>query len=264
MKREEELAEERRRREAEIAEERRQHEKEVQEQMRLLRELVEGSHRRKEAPTRVAVETDKVKLKKLLETDDVEAYLTTLERIMRAYEVNRARWAFKLAPQLTGKAQLAYAAMPADDAADYDRLKAAILKRYDITEETYRQRFRAAVRKGDETHQELRVRLQDVARKWMKGCSTAEEVVDVIVREQLMNTLAPDVRVWMRERKPKSSEEASELADDYMQARKNLQGGVSRLDRGSRPERNGPIDVPRCHLCKQTGHVAKDCRSQNP
>ena len=38
------------------------------------------------------------------------------------------RHLFKLAPQLTGKAQQAYAAMAAEEAGDYDRVKTAILR----------------------------------------------------------------------------------------------------------------------------------------
>ena len=82
----------------------------------------------------------------------MEAYLTTFERVMQAYEVAPERWAYKLAPQLTGRAQQAYAAMPAEEAGDYEALKIAILRRYDICEETYRQRFRGAERKEDETY----------------------------------------------------------------------------------------------------------------
>ena len=61
---------------------------------------------------------------------------------MTADKVNSQRWVYKLVPQLSGKAQQAYAALPADEAKDYDRVKSAILRRYDISEETYRQRFR--------------------------------------------------------------------------------------------------------------------------
>ena len=56
----------------------------------------------------------------------------------------------------------------------------------------------------------------------MKNCDSAEKVIDVMVMEQLLNMLVPDVRLWVRERKPKSSEEASQLADDYMQARRQI------------------------------------------
>ena len=46
-----------------------------------------------------------------------------------------------------------------------------------------------------------------------------EEIKDRVVMEQLINTLPGQVRVWVKERKPTSSREAGQLADDYIQAR---------------------------------------------
>lgn len=60
---------------------------------------------------------------------------------MKAYEIHKDRWAFKLAPQLVGKAQQAYAAMTPEDASDYVKLKQAILRQYDINEESYGKGF---------------------------------------------------------------------------------------------------------------------------
>ena len=40
-----------------------------------------------------------MKLTRLTDADDTESYLTTFERLMKAYEVDKVRWAFKLAPQ---------------------------------------------------------------------------------------------------------------------------------------------------------------------
>ena len=133
---------------------------------------------------------------------------------MQAYEVNSERWAFKLAAQLSEKAQQAYASMPTEDAGNYEKLKAMILLRYDVTEERYRQRFRSARRKDGETNMELVTRLGDLANRWLKACDTAEEVKDAVVLEQLLNSLPDDVRVFVRERKPKTSAEAGKLADD--------------------------------------------------
>ena len=82
-------------------------------QMEHLQSLVAG-HSTATTPTR-ATNTESIKLTKLGEGDDVEAYLTTFERIMEVNEVNRERWPFQLAPQLTGKAQQAYAALTPDD-----------------------------------------------------------------------------------------------------------------------------------------------------
>ena len=91
------------------------------------------------------------KVSKLSDEDDIEAYLTTFERMMMAYGVPKDRWVFRVAPQLTGKAQQAYAAMAAEDTGDYDQLKAAIFQRYSITE-TYRVRFRSVARAREESY----------------------------------------------------------------------------------------------------------------
>ena len=66
-----------------------------------------------------------MKVMRLTDTDDIESYLTTFERLMKAYEVDKERWTFKLAPQLTGQALL-----DPSDAECYATVKAAILRRY--------------------------------------------------------------------------------------------------------------------------------------
>ena len=108
---------------------------------------------------------DKLILTKLSEHEDIEAYLTTFERLMTIYKVEEMRWAVKLAPQLTGRVQQAYAAMSVEAAGDYAQVKQAILRRYDISEETYRQRFRGAKKKEGEAYVELSTRVHDLAKK---------------------------------------------------------------------------------------------------
>ena len=135
------LMEDRRQREEEIAAERRQREEETERRLREMQQHVESLlqvvGRTQEATSGAGSSRgDKeAKVSKLPDEDDIEAYLTTFERMMVAYGVPKDRWVFRVAPQLTGKAQQAYAAMAAEDTGDYDQLKAAIFQRYSITEE---------------------------------------------------------------------------------------------------------------------------------
>lgn len=46
---------------------------------------------------------------RLTNHDDIEAFLTTFEHIMAAYELSKERWVHHLAPQLFGMDQQAYA-----------------------------------------------------------------------------------------------------------------------------------------------------------
>ena len=148
-RREREIAEERARREEEIRAERagydedhiaRQREADLQlsfmkEQMERFMKVVEGSTGAAKSTSGTKLN---VKLVALTETDDIEAYLVTFERIMEGQKIEKQSWSHYLAPQLTGRAQLAFAALPSGDASNYDTLKAAILTRFDINEEAYR------------------------------------------------------------------------------------------------------------------------------
>ena len=95
-RREETMIEEQRRREEAMIEEQRRREEAMEQRMRefqaqneMLRSLVEKAHGRDEGPLRRGPES--LKLAKLTESDDIEAFLTTFERLMMAYEIDASR-----------------------------------------------------------------------------------------------------------------------------------------------------------------------------
>ena len=59
------------------------------------------------------------------------------ERVANAYKWPDDAWVLRLAPLLTGKAQAAYANMDAAKSKDFQQVKQAILRIYNINEETY-------------------------------------------------------------------------------------------------------------------------------
>jgi hypothetical protein len=100
------------------------------------------------------------------------AKVETLRRtslLMTVYEIPESRWAIKLAPQLSGRAQEAYTAMNMATATDYKKVKKAIRRWHDINEETYRISFRSARRKNNEACRELVTRLNTLATKGLAG-----------------------------------------------------------------------------------------------
>ena len=132
--------------------------------------------------------------------DDVEQYLTTFERLATAYRWPKEQWAVYLVPHLSGKARSAYVAMDINESMDYDNVKEAILAKYEMNEEMYRQRFREPDVRPGETPRELCNRLKDLYKKWVKPAEkTVEEIGEMLILEQYLCTLTPEVKVWVKE-----------------------------------------------------------------
>ena len=259
------LMEDRRQREEEIAAERRQREEETERRLREMQQHVDSLLRVVEKTTSGlglgagGSHESEAKVSKLTEADDIEAYLTTFERLMGAFSVPKERWVFKLAPQLTGKAQQAYAALDLTQTTDYDQVKSAILKRYNVTEETYRTRLRAVTRGKQESYAEMATRVVDLTRKWTRRCAAdADAVREAIAVEQLLNSMPAAVRVWVAERKPQTVAEAGKLADDHMEARGSVEGSKQPNPQEG-PRGAGPRQ---CYACGKPGHIARDCLQQ--
>ena len=219
------------------------------------------------------------KLSKLTETDDIEAWFLTAERVLAGHGVERENFVLAVAPVLSGKAQSAYEAMPTSESADYDLLKAAVLKRYGVTPESYRQKFRNAKVKQGESFQELATRLSDLFRKWTKydlDLSTGD-LAELLVCEQFLQCLPVDVQLFVRQQNPSSLQSAAEMADGFIYAKRasssDVAGGRSSVmatvkDVNSQPVKlsDGKTSVTtsggraiRCYKCNGLGHRAAEC-----
>lgn len=102
---------------------------------------------------------------------------------------------------------------------DYDRVKGAILSKYDIKPETYRQRFRSLEVSPDESPKELYARIKELYGKWIqpKG-KTTQEIGEMIMLEQYLRMVSPELQIWIREHDPGSAMEAAKLADVFVAA----------------------------------------------
>ena len=158
-------------------------------------------------------------LQKLGADDDIEHFLSTFERIAKQQGLPKETWATQLAGLLTGKAMAAYAAVGTDDAADYEKVKTAVLHRYEVNEETHRQRFQQDKKKPEESYRAWICRTADNFDRWMQGQEMS--VREVVVAEQILMKVPEEMNILLKERKIDSLEKLGKLADDYVLAPKS-------------------------------------------
>ena len=133
---------------------------------------------------------------------------------------------------LTGRAMYLYTRMSDTDANDYDKLKKALLTRYNYTEDGYRKRFREIKPETEETPYQFVVRLKNYLAKWLElsGSSSGDfdAIVDLIVKEQFINTCSEELAVYLLERLPKDLLELTKLAQQYLIAHKQQLGSKTK------------------------------------
>ena len=148
--------------------------------------------------------------------------------------------------------------MSAGDALENAEVKKSILRRYDINEEMYRQRFRTARRKEGEPYIELATWMADLFQKWTADCDTVAAISEKLLIEQLLDTMPTELRIWLSEKKPATMREAGKLADDYVLARQR-----NHKEPGAK-QSSSPNQSHQCFLCGKHGHWARNCPEKPP
>ncbi|XP_052079017.1 uncharacterized protein LOC127717282 [Mytilus californianus] len=181
--------------------------------------------------------------------------------------------------------------MPVDKALDYPALKDALLKRYDMTEEGFKRRFRSCRPEPGETFIQFSVRLDSYFKRWIDMAHTDTTYIslyDLIIRDQFLHICSKDLSLFLKERIPDSLEKMVALADQYREARQTSASNL--IDKGNQSNTSSvrnqsgskPVDystkkeqrsikptertsfVPnrdrKCFRCGKNGHIATDSR----
>ena len=185
--------------------------------------------------------------------DEMDSYLLRFERYATAQKWEPDTWATGLSALLQGKAFDVYALMPKEDALNYDKLKVALSKRYELTEEGFKRKYKKCRPENGETFQQFTTRMKSYFTQLIDMASiekSYEGLQDLILREQLTFVCNRELELFLREREPKSLEQASKLADQYKEARyvdivsltyKNNERSRSRSNSESRSRSRSPI-----------------------
>lgn len=229
-----------------------------------------------------SVQNSHVKLPKLEEGQDIDVFLRSFEKLAALHKWDKSEWAIHLVPLLTGKALEAYSRLSDGESGKYDKIKEAILKRYELTSEAYREKFRQARQQSDESFKDYQVRTEKYLSHWCERediHGQYNSLYDLVLREQLLKFCDKDLQVWVHEHRPKNVKEVIDLVEAYQTAHKRLTFGGNRkngTDRNSQGNFNvnqgqfkaeqgkGPQVKDRaCYYCKRPGHIQRDCSLYN-
>ena len=203
------------------------------------------------------------------EKDELDSYLLRFERYAENASWEKDTWAIKLSALLTGRAMDVYTRMSDADASDYDKLKKALLTRYNYTEDGYRKRFREATPETEETPDQFVIRLKNYLAKWLELSGSSPQnfdaLVDLIVKEQFINACSEDLAMYLLERGPKDLVELTTWAQKYLIAHKEQLGKSKatvqprRADQKkttqSKPDSSqGRQRLLQCYRCHGFGH----------
>ena len=175
--------------------------------------------------------------------DKMDSYLSRFEKYAAANEWKKSVWAAYLSALLKGRALGVYDRLSVDDAADYEKLKEALLKNFDMTERGFRKKFRYERPEKSETFIQFSSRLRSYLNKWLKMAKIEESyeaVCDFFARDQFLDSCSRELYVHLKPKSFKNLEEMAKEADLFAEALikhsailkedRNINPTVSRLE----------------------------------
>ena len=153
--------------------------------------------------------------------DDLDAYLQRFDRFAETAKWKKDGWASKLSALLLGRALEVYSRPSEEAAKDYDKVKIAFMKRYDLTKDGYCRKFRASKPEVDESPEQFIVPLDRYLLWWLELSDTAQTfhgLRNLIVKEQFIDSCPKDLAIHLRERAPETLEKIAKITDQYLEA----------------------------------------------
>ncbi|XP_071486349.1 uncharacterized protein [Diadema antillarum] len=209
--------------------------------------------------------------------DNMDSFLCRFERFAQSSGWDREEWSLPLSTLLTGKALEVYTRLPSEDANDYDKLKSALLHRYELTEEGFREKFRPInYPEEGETYSQFSERLRRYLLRWVELAEieqSFEGLCELFIIEQMYKVCPKEMKLFVKERKPNRLEGLITLAQQYQEAHPKMKhdskrsspmpNSQQRQNTQAQNKNGGSVVAsPRCYNCEKLGHISKDCRAK--
>lgn len=169
-----------------------------------------------------------IKLVPPFRESEVDAYFVAFERIAGKLRWPNDMWALLLQCSLTGKAQEICASLPIEQSLDYEVVKTAVLRAYELVPEAYRQKFRAHAKTARQTHVEFAREKRVLFEKWCLSSkiTSFEQLQELLLLEDFKSCLPESVVVHLNEQKVTTLSDAAVLADEFVLTHRNIFSSV--------------------------------------
>ena len=150
---------------------------------------------------------------------EVDNYFLAFEKTAVSLEWPKDKWTMLLQNKLTGKALATYAALSVEQISDYERVKQAILKAYELVPEAYRQKFRRLQKQPHVTHVEFAREKEVLCDRWLTSQQVNEsydKLRELILLEEFKQSVSLEVRTYLEEHSYDGIQEAAVASDGYV------------------------------------------------
>ena len=165
-----------------------------------------------------------VRMVPVFNENEVEKYVQHFEKVAVSLEWPKKMWPVLLQSVLNGKAQETYSSLCEEESFDYERVKMAILKAYELVPEAYRQKFRTFRKCENQTFVEFAHEKETYFDRWCSAKQVGHEfdrLRQVILVEEFKRCVRDDIKVHLDEQNVQTLAKAASMADDYALTHKN-------------------------------------------
>ena len=198
-------------------------------------------------------------------TNKMDSYLTRFESYVLSNKWDPSMWASYLSALLKGRALEVFVRLSRDDQSDYGQIKEALLTNFDLTERSFRKKFRDCRPEKAETFRQFSGRLASYLDKWLglaKVEKTYEAVCDFLARDQFLDCCSHELYLYLKPKTFKALGELAHEADLFADARGGVPGCVAKGHRetksqvphnyGNQVDRKSNISCKICGKAHQT------------
>ncbi|XP_070792485.1 zinc finger and SCAN domain-containing protein 31-like [Pituophis catenifer annectens] len=198
--------------------------------------------------------------------DDAKTFLISFEQVAEACQWPKAEWMTRLLPALTGSAREAFNGLETRDQEDYGKVKAAILRWAAFKMEAQRQHFRRFRYQEIDDPQRVYRRLRELCHRWLKPeRHTKEQILELLILEQFLAILPPEIQSWVRECDPENWVQTTDLRGDFLMSQQEAETWKRQVPVSSK-DRIGDTRNPvkEVLFVENEEHIFRDRRSTHP